>query len=58
MPEEPFIKRGVVEGETEQQVFTTDSDGLVKAAETAPRKCCGRCRCGAKEVDREDKDSQ
>jgi len=51
MSTEPFVKRGVVEGETEETPVVTDSDQAVKAAAEVvdaqvPRSCCGRCKCG------------
>lgn len=52
MNNEPFIKQGVVQGETEETPVVTDSDQAVKAAAEAqpPRdRCCGRCRCGKTE---------
>jgi hypothetical protein len=51
MNNEPFIKQGVVQGETEESPVVTDSDKAVKAAaEVQPPKdrCCLRCGCGKK----------
>jgi hypothetical protein len=51
MNNEPFIKQGVVQGETEESPVVTDSDKAVKAAaEVQPPKdrCCLGCGCGKK----------
>jgi hypothetical protein len=56
MNNEPFIKQGVVQGETEETPVVTDSDQAVKAAaEVPPPKagCCGRCGCRRAALDQE-----
>jgi hypothetical protein len=47
MNNEPFIKQGVVAGETEEKPVVTDSDQTVKAASMPdkPFRCCGGCNC-------------
>ena len=55
MNNEPFIKQGVVQGETEETPVVTDSDQAVKAAaEVQPKAgCCGRCGCRRAALDQE-----
>ena len=47
MNNEPCIKRGGVEGETEDKPTVTESDQTVKAAEAlkTPVGCCKSCGC-------------
>ena len=49
MNNKPFIKQGVVQGETEEAPVVTDSDRAVKAASEVqppkPRCCGGGCGC-------------
>jgi hypothetical protein len=47
MPNEEFIKKGVVEGETEDKPVKTASDDVVAGVEWSCRKGC-KCSCQSK----------